>query len=48
MDGVKTGLSEQTKIDQKKPQKTNEATQRPQPVSKKVSEEGKGSFTIKK
>jgi hypothetical protein len=48
-DCMKKGLTECTPIDQKKPQKTDEKTQRPMPMSKSVSESGKpGSFTIKR
>lgn len=48
MDCMKKGLTTCEKVDQKKPQKTDEKTQRPMPMTKKVSEEGKGSFTIKR
>lgn len=47
MDGIKTGLSEQEKITQKKPQKTDEATQRPLQSDTKVSADGKGKVTVR-
>jgi len=48
MDTMKKGMTEQMKIDQKKPQKTDEATQRPLQQDTKVSADGKGKVTVRK